>query len=628
MNYGIGAIVFDNWEIVRAVGKGTCGKVYEIEKTGRDSIERAVLKIIQVPGTKDEVDELYRSGLDAHAVSDYFYRQVNETVKEIGNFMDLKGHPHIVGYEDYCVYTHEDGMGWDILVRMELLNTLEHYQTMHPMDEAEVIRMGKEICQALVFCQQKMNLIHQDIKPQNIFVSETGQFKLGDFGLPRRKENLSEGYSRREMENFTAPELYLGRGTGPSVDVYSLGIVMYRCTNAGRSPFFPPYPNPVWYEEREMALNLRMKGSKVPRPLGASDELAEVILKACEYKAADRYPDAGQMLRALERIRKEKRAVSGGWPAWKIALAVLVPAALTGAVFFGVQFLKKGEDTQTVQNTSVVVNSTVNFGAGTQDRETDQNSEESNYAPQATAENTKVNENQAENALNGANEKQAENTTDGASESQTGNFVYAVIACEDEDKFTYLRREASESSAIVLELRKHNILNVSEIKNINGEDWAFATYCGARGWVRAQYLTGVSQETAERSDETYYVMTDTVGLRAEQSKSAELLDKLSYGDVLPVESLENGWAEVTYNGKHGYIYSPCIAQYPTGTYCVDTDAEYGIHFRSTPDINDNNSLGKISNGTMVQVTYVENGWGKISYQGTEGWLKLRYLYKA
>ena len=161
--------------------------------------------------------------------------------------------------------------------------------------------LGVELTDALSFCQKK-GLMHRDIKPENIFVSETGQFKLGDFGVARTVEKTTGGLSRKGTEKYMAPEVYLGRPYGSSVDIYSLGLVLYSFLNQGRLPFYPLDKKQITFADRENALGRRMKGDILPPPASASESAAEVILKACAYRSEDRYHTAVEMHEALKKI--------------------------------------------------------------------------------------------------------------------------------------------------------------------------------------------------------------------------------------------------------------------------------------------------------------------------------------
>ncbi len=309
-DYQVGSIVFHDWKIVRKLGEGANGIVFGIGKEEFGINVKSALKVIRIPKTDSEVKSILNDGMDEESVVGYFRGFVDEIVKEIAIMTSLKNHPNIVGYEDHNVIPHEDGIGWDILIRMELLTPLGDWQLKHGMDGKETIELGKQICSALSFCEKK-NLMHRDIKPENLFVDELGTFKLGDFGIARTMEKTSGGLSRKGTESYMAPEVYLGKPYGPTVDMYSLGLVLYKMVNRNRLPFYPPAPQMVSYSDRENALASRMMGKEFPAPVDASPGLTEVIRKACAFDPAMRYQSADEMLQALCNIRETEKKTAG-----------------------------------------------------------------------------------------------------------------------------------------------------------------------------------------------------------------------------------------------------------------------------------------------------------------------------
>ena len=310
MEYTIGSTAFTNWEIIKELGEGATGKVFEIHKTDYGITTKSALKVIRVPHSAADLKAALAEGMDEQSVSGYFQGFVDEIVKEIVIMSELKSHPNIVSYEDHQVTPHKDSLGWDILIRMELLTPLLDYQLSCRITENDVIRMGLELTGALVFCHGK-GLMHRDIKPENIFVSETGQFKLGDFGVARTVEKTTGGLSRKGTEKYMAPEVYLGKSYNQTADIYSLGLVLYSFLNRGRLPFYPLDKNQISFADRESAMDRRMRGDAVPAPADASPELAAVILKACAYRAEDRYQTAADMLAALEKVTFGNEKKSG-----------------------------------------------------------------------------------------------------------------------------------------------------------------------------------------------------------------------------------------------------------------------------------------------------------------------------
>lgn len=118
-------------------------------------------------------------------------------------------------------------IGWDIYIRMELLIPLNSYICDNILLEQDVIKLGVDICTALELCA-KRNVIHRDIKPENIFINQFGDFKLGDFGIARKLENVTGGFSQKGTYSYMAPEIEKGIQYDATVDLYSLGLVMYR----------------------------------------------------------------------------------------------------------------------------------------------------------------------------------------------------------------------------------------------------------------------------------------------------------------------------------------------------------------------------------------------------------------
>ena len=96
------------------------------------------------------------------------------------------------------------------------------------------------MCSALELCREN-NIIHRDIKPQNIFVSRYGVFKLGDFGVAKAS-TIRTSADKVGTYSYMAPEVYKGKGYDDRVDIYSLGMVLYWLLNERRGPFLPMPP--------------------------------------------------------------------------------------------------------------------------------------------------------------------------------------------------------------------------------------------------------------------------------------------------------------------------------------------------------------------------------------------------
>ena len=301
MEYSVDAAVLDGWNITRLLGEGSYGKVFEIERSEFGQTYRAALKVITVPQSSAEVRSVISEGMSVSQAEAYFHGIVEELMHEFSIMFKLKGTANIVSCEDLRVLEHPDGIGWDILIRMELLHPLLPYVYEHPMARRDIIRLGIDICKALELCQ-RYNIIHRDIKPENIFISDNGDYKLGDFGIARTIERTSSGLSKKGTYSYMAPEVYAGKEYGFSVDTYSLGLVLYRMLNKNRGPFLPQPPEAITFSSREQALARRMSGEPLPRPFYGEGRLGEIVLKACAFDPKDRYSSPQQLRQELEAI--------------------------------------------------------------------------------------------------------------------------------------------------------------------------------------------------------------------------------------------------------------------------------------------------------------------------------------
>lgn len=295
----INSTVFGNWIITEPINEGGFGKVYKLEREEFGIKNTAALKIITIPSKQAEINNLrYEEGYSDEEIAAYFKEIVQSIVKEIALMAKLKGNTNIVGYEDHQVNQIDD-FTWEILIRMEYLTPLMEYFS-DGCTINDVIKLGIDICNALVLCQ-KNSIIHRDIKPDNILVSPSGDFKLGDFGIARELEVSVGAFSKKGTYTYMAPEVYKGEDYRANVDIYSLGLVLYRLLNKNKMPFMP-MDRIATHTERENAFAMRMSGERLPTPVSAPKPLAEIVLKACAFNPADRYSSPLQMKKELENL--------------------------------------------------------------------------------------------------------------------------------------------------------------------------------------------------------------------------------------------------------------------------------------------------------------------------------------
>lgn len=303
--------LFGSWRITEEIGAGSEGHLYRI--TRDDALGNAfysALKAITVPAAGEaEIHSLIAGGMKREEAISYYDGILENTVQEFELLEKLKGNSNIVSYEDHEIFRRDEGFGWDILMRMEELTPLVKHSINHHMDEEELIRMGKELCRGLSVCR-KFGIVHRDIKPENIFISSAGSYKLGDFGIARIIEETTTVLSRKGTYTYMAPEVYWGKDYDHTVDIYSLGLVIYRYLNDGRMPFMPVYPEPVGYQDGELAFAKRVGGSPVPEPRTGSEGLKAIVCKACAFDKEDRYAEPEDLMKDLESLEQGKEPVA------------------------------------------------------------------------------------------------------------------------------------------------------------------------------------------------------------------------------------------------------------------------------------------------------------------------------
>ena len=295
--------IWPRWHTVELIGRGAFGEVYKAKREELGETFYSAVKIISIPNDKSDIREMLAEGQTSQSIRYYYESIVKGLMNEIKMMEILKSVSNVVNIEEFEIREREDEIGWDAYIRMELLTSLNAYRAKHSFDNGSVIKLGKDICTALIYCE-KNKIIHRDIKPSNIFVDEYGNFKLGDFGIARQLEKTQSSLSQRGTEMYMAPEVRFASGMGSysyNADIYSMGLVMYRLLNKNRMPFEPVDKEMISYQEKEDALARRLRGEKPPFPEEADDKLGAIILKACEADRTKRYQSASEMLEDLQK---------------------------------------------------------------------------------------------------------------------------------------------------------------------------------------------------------------------------------------------------------------------------------------------------------------------------------------
>ena len=300
------ATVWEGWRAGEQITQDSLGEVYRISKGEQESVAYAMARFIAVPRDEAQIQALSGMGMSRQELCDRFEIQARRAADQFGVMRGFSGYSsNVLRIEDCCVIRNDDGIGWTVCVRTESLESLTDQMRMQgPPGLEEALSIGIDVCSALR-CFESNGMTHGNVRPQNVFRSTGGGYKLGCFDVTRcferGKSNLSA--SGADADLYMAPEAIRGGEHSSSEDVYALGIMLYRFLNGLRFPFFPPIPFPVSPDDMEQARLRLIRGDALPAPSGADSELSRIILRACHPDPKMRYASADALLADLVAYR-------------------------------------------------------------------------------------------------------------------------------------------------------------------------------------------------------------------------------------------------------------------------------------------------------------------------------------
>ncbi|POM23295.1 Serine/threonine-protein kinase PknK [Actinomadura rubteroloni] len=231
--------------------------------------------------------------LSVHAVDDAALRRFQ---RECTITARLSGHPNVVTVLD--TGTTRAGSPYIAMEYFEHGALADRLDRDGPLPVADALRVGVKIAGALAAVHE-IDVLHRDIKPQNILVSRYGEPALADFGIARLVDSLDAQHTQAFTPHHAAPEVLEGRPAGVGSDLYSLGSTLYQLL-AGRPAFKGPKG------EGMAQLMLRILND-APPPFGphVPPGVHAVIARAMAKAPADRYPDAVAFAQALRGMQAE-----------------------------------------------------------------------------------------------------------------------------------------------------------------------------------------------------------------------------------------------------------------------------------------------------------------------------------
>lgn len=250
-----------------------------------NSDDKYIVKVISVPASQKQLDALLLTGAykDAGAAAEYFKELADDTVKEARLLQQLAKLEGFLSYEGWQIEPMSDGkLGYDVYLLGSYKRSLEKFLRRNTMTHLSAVNLGIDLCTALSLCR-RAGFIYTDLKPANIFISDKGDYRIGDLGFAKLSAMKYTSLPTKYLSCYTPPELHDVLSTlNPTVDTYAVGMILYQIYNDGMIPYETKAP---------------MK--TLPAPLNADYEMAEIILKACDPNPRKRYQTPIEMGQAL-----------------------------------------------------------------------------------------------------------------------------------------------------------------------------------------------------------------------------------------------------------------------------------------------------------------------------------------
>jgi len=328
----IGTVLSGRYRLEAKLGSGGMSTVY-LANDG--TLDRAVAVKVMHREMSEQPDQLERFRQEARAVAKLSHPNVVAVI-DAG---EDAGHPYIV---------FEYVEGETLKQRIARLGAL---------DTQEALAYAIEIARGLTVAHAR-NMVHRDIKPQNVLIDAEGRAKLTDFGISRQLEQDGMTATGRVLgtTDYVAPEQAMGHGVDPRSDIYSLGVVLYEML-VGQVPFHADSQVGVAMKhvneelpdvqrrrpEASAAVALVVERATAKDPAEryqAIDELVDDLETALEVEAARAGSTSGEATSVLDAVPPPKRKLStrARW-SWTAIVALLLVA---GAALLAVQLISSG----------------------------------------------------------------------------------------------------------------------------------------------------------------------------------------------------------------------------------------------------------------------------------------------
>ncbi len=246
--------------------------------------EKYIVKIISTPSSHSKLDALILSGAypDKESAMGYFKSITEGIVEEVSVLQKLSQFEGFLSIENYQVEEMEEDNCFNLYMLSKYRNTLEQKLRRGSLTHLEAVNLALDMCAALSVCRRS-GYLYVNLKPENIYLSEEGGYRIGDIGFMRLSSLKYASLPDRYRSSYTAPEIADAFSSlTESIDIYALGLILYQVYNDGNLP-----------------TNSDLQNGAFPPPAYADYEMAEIILKACAEHPEERWLDPVEMGQAI-----------------------------------------------------------------------------------------------------------------------------------------------------------------------------------------------------------------------------------------------------------------------------------------------------------------------------------------